>query len=54
MSDEEEKRKSEEHEKKFKDMRKKHYNEAEMMRKWREQHANDMDDEDEDDEKMKE
>ena len=44
MSEEEEMKKTEEHEKKFKDLRKKHYNEAEMMRKWREEHAN-MDDE---------
>ena len=54
MSDSEmselERKKKEEHEKKFKDARKKHYNEAEMMRRWREQHANDDDDEDEDEE----
>ena len=47
-----------ERKKKFKDMRKKHYNEAEMMRKWREAHANMDDEEDEDEEeedvKMKE
>jgi len=56
MSDEEEKKKAVEHEKKFKDLRKRHYNEAEMMRKWREEHAT-MDDEEEDEEedaKMKE
>ena len=59
MSDEEEKKQSGEHEKKFKDLRKKHYNEAEMMRKWREEHANmdeeeDEEEEDDDDAKMKE
>lgn len=48
--DEEARKKKDEHDKKFKNMRKKHYNEAEMMRRWRDQHANDPDDEDEDDE----
>lgn len=52
MSDGEDKA---EHDRKFKDMRKKHYNEAEMMKRWRAEHANDGDDEDEDDdEEMKE
>jgi protein phosphatase inhibitor 2 len=54
MSDgEEDKNKAEEHEKKFKEMRKKHYNEAEMMRKWREEHANTGDDEEDEDAEMK-
>ncbi|KAL7527734.1 hypothetical protein ACHAXR_002103 [Thalassiosira sp. AJA248-18] len=35
-----------EHEKKFKDMRKKHYNEAEAMKRWRAEHVNDDDDND--------
>lgn len=51
MSDGEEKK---DHEKKFKDARKKHYNEAEMMRRWRAEHANDDDDDDEDVDKMEE
>ena len=50
MSDsEDEARKRKEHDKKFRDMRKKHYNEAEMMKRWRAEHSNDAD-EDEDDE----
>ncbi|KAL7551838.1 hypothetical protein ACHAWF_015028 [Thalassiosira exigua] len=49
-SDDEETRKKHD---KFKDMRKKHYNEAEAMRRWKAEHAND-DDEDDDDDKMEE
>ena len=53
MSDSEkmeaEEKEKEEKKKKFKEMRKNHYNEAEMMRRWRMQHANDDDEEEEDD-----
>jgi len=41
-------------ERKFKDMRKKHYNEAEAMRRWRAEHADDDDDDDEEDDDMEE
>jgi hypothetical protein len=45
--------KQEEHDKAFKDHRKKHYNEAEAMRRWRAEHMDDDDSEDEgDDEKV--
>jgi len=52
MSDSEDetaRQKKKDHEKKFKDMRKKHYNEAEMMRRWRADHANDDEEEEEED-----
>lgn len=41
-----------EHEKKFRDMRKKHYNEVEAMKRWRAAHANDEDDDDEDEDEV--
>ena len=48
-SEGEERRKAkiEEHEKEFQDHRKKHYNEGEMLKRWRMEH---MDDEEEDEE----
>ena len=49
MSDSEDERKRKEHDQTFRDLRKKHYNEAEMMRRWRAEHADD-EDEDEDEE----
>lgn len=49
-SDSEDEAKRKEHDKQFRDMRKKHYNEVEAMRRWRAEHAKDEDDEDADDE----
>lgn len=42
------KAKQEEHDKAFKDHRKKHYNEAEAMRRWKAEHMNDGDEDDSD------
>lgn len=36
----------------FVSMRKRHYNEAEAMKRWRAEHANDDDDDEEDDDNM--
>lgn len=44
------KAKIEEHDIAFKAHRKKHYNEAEAMKRWRAEHMNDDDDEDEEEE----
>lgn len=46
------KAKQEEHDKAFKEHRKKHYNEAEAMKKWRMEHM-DEDDDDDNEEEMK-
>mmetsp|Transcript_19967 Transcript_19967/g.36116 ORF Transcript_19967/g.36116 Transcript_19967/m.36116 type:complete len:201 (-) Transcript_19967:110-712(-) len=48
MSDSEDEAKKRKDHAKFKETRKKHYNEAEVMRKWRAEHANDGDDDDDD------
>mmetsp|Transcript_16014 Transcript_16014/g.34648 ORF Transcript_16014/g.34648 Transcript_16014/m.34648 type:complete len:186 (-) Transcript_16014:1210-1767(-) len=53
MSDSEDEAKKKNHDKKFKDMRKKHYNEADAMKRWKAAHAND-DDEDDNDDDMEE
>lgn len=45
--------KQEEHDKAFRDHRKKHYNEAEAMKRWRAEHMDDSDEDDSDeDDKM--
>lgn len=48
-SDEDKRLEEEERARKFKEARKKHYNEAEMMRRWKAEHADDDEDDDDDD-----